>query len=222
MYKIDSDGATVDNRFTDGDSELGTPATVLPAEYLNMVQDELAKLLAAAEIDFDKADNTQILQSLDSRYGRIPAGTRMAFVQSSAPTGWTKITGMDGRGLRLVDDDSGGGVGGTSDAFAAHSHTVGAHSHGHTFAVAGRTLSVSQMPSHRHSATTRTTAHAQSTGSYLTNSSDYTTGNAANTNYEGGGGSHNHSLSGGVSNSASFNSGSFAPKFVNAIVCGKD
>jgi len=64
MYLIDSDGATNDNKFTDGDPGTGTVATVLPAEYLNMLQDELAAVIAAAEIELDKGTNDQLMTAL--------------------------------------------------------------------------------------------------------------------------------------------------------------
>ena len=40
----------------------------------------------------------------------IPSGTRMLFQQTSAPTGWTKVTsGVDNRALRLVSGTAGTG-----------------------------------------------------------------------------------------------------------------
>lgn len=47
MQKIDSDGATVDNLFTEGNPSLSIPATVVSAYWLNAVQKELVKVVEA-------------------------------------------------------------------------------------------------------------------------------------------------------------------------------
>ena len=41
MFKIDSEGATGANLFTEGDPSLSIPATVVSDEWLNEVQEEL-------------------------------------------------------------------------------------------------------------------------------------------------------------------------------------
>lgn len=69
------------------------------------------------------------------------AGTIMLFVQSAAPTGWTKVTTYNDAALRVVSGSaSSGGVSGFSTVFAAG----GVES-------SSTTLSTSQMPSHSHS-----------------------------------------------------------------------
>lgn len=83
MYLIDSDGATNDNRFTDGDSVLGTPATVLPAEYLNMLQDELQDVIVAAGIELDKGANDQLLAALTALGLRSATTTLRGVVELS-------------------------------------------------------------------------------------------------------------------------------------------
>jgi len=76
--------------------------------------------------------------------------TKAVFFQASAPTGWTKDTGNNGKSLRVVSGVSGGSTGGSQDistaialAHTAHSitseadHTHGpASSHSHDFAIA--------------------------------------------------------------------------------------
>lgn len=63
----------------------------------------------------------------------IPSGTVMVFYQAAAPVGWTKVTSIDDRALRVVSGATGGSTGGThglSTAITlAHSHTVAAHTH---------------------------------------------------------------------------------------------
>ena len=80
----------------------------------------------------------------------VPAGTKQLFVQTSAPTGWTKdTTNNDGSAIRVTTGTA--GTGGTVDfetAFASQavagtialSGSTGAHS-----------LTAAQLPSHNHS-----------------------------------------------------------------------
>ena len=72
----------------------------------------------------------------------FPAGTKMLFIQTAAPTGWTKDTTHDNKALRIVSGSaSSGGTVAFTTAFAskAVSGTVG-----------GTTLTTTQIPSHRH------------------------------------------------------------------------
>jgi hypothetical protein len=115
----------------------------------------------------------------------FPAGTRMSFQQTSAPTGWTKDTtaAINDSILRLVTGSV--TTGGTTGFSTWNAQT----------ATGSTTLSTSQIPSHLHSiprmqgegGTTRTTAVPQSA------SGDNDAG-TLNTNNTGGGGSHSHSL----------------------------
>ena len=68
----------------------------------------------------------------------FPAGTRMLFQQSTAPTGWTKDTTVNDKALRVVS----GAVG--SGGSVAFSTLFG------RTATDGTTLTVAQMPSHTH------------------------------------------------------------------------
>ena len=68
MHRIDSSGATADNRFTDGNKTLGIPATIVDAAWMNSVQEELVNLLAQAGIAPDKATTTQLFTALGSLF----------------------------------------------------------------------------------------------------------------------------------------------------------
>lgn len=75
----------------------------------------------------------------------IPSGTVMLFVQTAAPTGWTKSTAHDNKALRVVSGTAGsGGTVAFTTAFSA-SNTVDGH-----------VITIAQLPSHNHtfSATT--------------------------------------------------------------------
>jgi hypothetical protein len=83
----------------------------------------------------------------------FPAGTKMVFYQTAAPTGWTKITTSNDAALRVVSGTAGsGGTVGFTTAFASQDvkGTLSATTAAGT--IAGTALSVSQMPSHQHEA----------------------------------------------------------------------
>lgn len=66
MKKVDNSTATIDNEFTEGNPGTGTPATILPAQWLNVVQAELIKLVEMAGITPDQTgvDVNQIAKAL--------------------------------------------------------------------------------------------------------------------------------------------------------------
>jgi hypothetical protein len=145
----------------------------------------------------------------------FPAGTAMMFVQTSAPTGWTKSTTHDNKALRVVSGtaSSGGSVGFTT-AFASQavSGTVG-----------GTTLSESQIPSHFHiqgyGGSTNPAARYGTTAGLSSARIEYdggtsTTASGANTSSTGGGGSHDHSFTGTAIN--------LAVQYVDVIIATKD
>ena len=170
----------------------------------------------------------------------FPGGTKMVFVQASAPTGWTQDTTNNDKGLRVVSG-SGGGAGGThafssppstshTHTGASHTHSTPNHSHSHTLSAGAHTLSTSQMPSHTHSGTTRSSDRG------WTIAMDYVYfATGTSTGASGGGGSHSHSLAGSISSGGASTSGAggtgatgsagptaFAPQYVDVIVCTKD
>jgi hypothetical protein len=136
----------------------------------------------------------------------FPAGTKMLFVQSTAPTGWTKLTDHDNKALRIVSGAAGaGGSVPFSTAFASKSvsGTVG-----------NTTLSVSQMPSHNHSLSTTWGAQGCATGTNRYPAVYNIAGFQPVTAYAGGNGAHNHSFTGTAIN--------MEVQYVDAIVCQKD
>lgn len=65
MHKIDSDAATDDNRFTDGDPTIPIAATVVDAAWLNAVQGEIVAIIEAAGITLNKESTTQLKDALE-------------------------------------------------------------------------------------------------------------------------------------------------------------
>lgn len=142
------------------------------------------------------------------------SGTKMAFFQAAAPTGWTQDTSssLNDRALRVVNG-TGGGTGGTHGVSAPPSTS---HNHGHTISAGNHTLTISQIPGHTHS--------GESVEDGISGNPDLDHG----TNYSsqpditgstGGGGAHNHSISGYISSNGPTQ---FRPKYVDMILCTKD
>lgn len=154
------------------------------------------------------------------------AGTRMMFAQTSAPTGWTKdTTNYNNHTLRVVTGaaSTGGSVDFTT-AFASQTPTITTTAGTLAVSTAGlsvgsTTLSTSQIPSHNHSGGTTSPegfGFAGGCGALI----------SANTGSTGGGGSHNHSLSGSASLSGSPSSTSsainLAVKYLDVITATKN
>lgn len=64
MYKIDSVGS-VNGHFLDGDYEVGVKGTVVPAKWLNSVQDEMCNLVEFLGLELSE-DDDQILNGLNA------------------------------------------------------------------------------------------------------------------------------------------------------------
>jgi len=121
--------------------------------------------------------------------GAFPSGTVMLFVQTAAPTGWTKnTTTNDNSALRVVTGTAGsGGSVAFTTAFASQS-VAGTNS--------GYTLLVADTPAHSHSNNFGGGVGAP------TGSSQTLGGVALNTGVQGGGGSHTHTFTGTAINMA--------------------
>jgi hypothetical protein len=130
--------------------------------------------------------------------GGFPSGTAMLFVQTSAPTGWTKSTTHNDKALRVVSGtaSSGGSVAFTT-AFAA------------SLSSGATTLSTTQIPSHNHALTGNAGTQSGANQTALLFTCSATTGGTLSGN-AGGGGSHTHTLP------------SFAVSYVDTIIATKD
>jgi len=146
----------------------------------------------------------------------FPVGTRMTFNQTSAPTGWTKDTGTNNAGFRLVSGTvgSGGSVDFTTAFTAARTVSVTSVSG----SAGATTLSTPQIPSHSHVLSVN---YGYVPGNPLqrTMQGPVSGVNAPFTsNTTGGGGSHDHPFS--------FSSGAgtvdLAIKYVDLIIAQKN
>jgi hypothetical protein len=141
------------------------------------------------------------------------AGTVMLFIQTAAPTGWTKSTTHDNKALRIVSGtaSSGGSVAFTT-AFASQTPTG---TIGGSFTIGDTTLAITQIPSHTHGIGTGQTATASGTGRPNLGAATNVLSTAT-----GGGGSHTHSISG--SPTFTGNAINLAVQYVDAIIATKD
>ena len=115
----------------------------------------------------------------------FPAGTRMSFNQTAAPTGWTKDTtaALNDSIMRIVTGTVGSGGSTAFSTFNGQS-SVGA-----------TTLAVSQIPNHRHAVGAGTSNGGYDYGNSLTTTPISSSRNGyVDTSYIGGGGSHTHSI----------------------------
>lgn len=134
--------------------------------------------------------------------GGFPAGTSMLFVQTAAPTGWTKSTAHDNKALRIVS--------GTASSGGAVAFTTAFASQGVSGTVGATTLTTSQIPSHTHDQTPGA-AGAASAGVNTSYDIGAVTRTTAAT---GGGNSHDHAFTGTAIN--------LAVQYVDVIIATKD
>lgn len=66
MFRIDGEGATADNKFTEGNPSTGLIATAVTADWCNSIQEEIISVLVKAGITPLKTSTTQLLQAIQS------------------------------------------------------------------------------------------------------------------------------------------------------------
>lgn len=197
--------------------------------------------LAANAVSLDKVARVgtagQILvsggPSADPSYQNNPpafaSGTVMLFVQTTAPTGWTKSTAHNDKALRVVSGTAGSGG---SSAFSA---VFGSRTPGGSVSVSGSvgstTLDGNTIPSHNHlggslriwDAPTGYYGSTGDVGSVSYPLARYSGGANYRLDYTsstGGGGAHNHSFSG--SGAFTGTAMDFAVQYLDTIVATKD
>jgi len=179
-------------------------------------------------------------------FSSIPSGSRMLFYQASAPSGWSQITSVNDRVIRVVST-SGGGTGGswtisglsvldhvlTVNEMPGHSHTMqsaGSHSHSGSTNTAGL---------HSHNITTYDAGNNGSGFPPAGGTFDSAgTGESAGSGHIDNAGSHSHSLSinsagshtHGINSTGGGNAhghglsadGDWRPSYADVIVCQND
>ena len=195
------------------------------------------KVITGADVDSEfNAIATSIATKEDT--GLIPSGTVMLFVQTAAPTGFTKSTTHNNKALRIVSGTVGtGGSQAFTTAFASDrtaSGTTGGTAVSISGSVASHTLATSELPSHNHTFSIGQfvgSDDGQSNGSgriIMANRNFASGGGAADVTIgnTGDGGGHDHSVGSlaGASHTHSFTSGNMAfdVNYVDVIIATKD
>ena len=156
--------------------------------------------------------------------GGFPAGTAMMFVQTAAPTGWTKSTTHDNKALRVVSGtaSSGGSVAFTT-AFASQTPTGSVTITSVTGSAGNTTLSTPQIPSHTHFMTNFNGPVIGAFDVQMTNTRNPPQNDSRPSSATGGGGAHSHpfSFSSG-SGTFSGNAINLAVQYVDVIIATKN
>lgn len=147
----------------------------------------------------------------------FPSGTVMLFVQTAAPTGWTKSTAHNNKALRLVSGTV--GTGGSAEFTTAFGTPTVSGSVSLSGTVGATTLTTTQMPSHSHGYTISRVDSTNLVG-LTVGGSQGTASQGVSTGSTGGNGSHDHSFSG--SGSLSGATAAINVQYVDAIIAAKD
>lgn len=161
----------------------------------------------------------------------IPSGTKMLFVQTSAPVGWTKDTTHNDKSLRVVNGTAGSGgtvafstVFSTSRDASTVTTTGSIGSTTVTGTVNASSLSVEQLAPHNHGLEQGPYTGG---GNWTPPGSNTQYGVNANTTYNGSGWGHSHGFSGGAHNhsltmNSHFHSTNLNVQYVDTIIATKD
>lgn len=113
MYRVDNasnagslpapsaDGPNPGGYFEDKDPANGVEGTIVPAEWLNMVQEEIANVIEDADAGntaLDKSERTQlknaILAMISAQGAGVPTGIIQPYAGAAAPTGYVLCYGQ--------------------------------------------------------------------------------------------------------------------------------
>ena len=140
----------------------------------------------------------------------IPASTQMLFYESSAPTGWTKLTSHNNKALRVVSG-TGGGSGGNKTFTSAFANK----------SISNRSLSTSQIPAHSHTYNNYYFAENNGNSGLPNNNAGSRKGNDWDNNPFSLGQSTNNQ-SGTTGQTHNHDSIDLRVQYIDVIICSKD
>lgn len=155
----------------------------------------------------------------------FPSGTRLLFPQASAPTGWTQVTTINDRVIRVVST-AGGGTGGS---WTISGLTGSSHYH----STSNHTLTTTEIPAHTHSGGAISNIGGADSGADVTFGISRTTVNyyvewggswrigAGYIANSGGSGAHNHGNTGSTSNTTTSDA-TWRPAYIDVIIAQKN
>lgn len=150
----------------------------------------------------------------------LPTGTVMLFVQTSAPTGWTKSTTHNNKALRVVSGTASSG-GTTAFTSVFTSRTIAeANLPSHTHAVG--TLAVVSGGAHTHDVKYNTSTDTSTSGGGTRTTTLSSGGASTATAAAISDGAHTHSLTGATATTGSGTAMDFAVQYVDVIIATKD
>ena len=164
-------------------------------------------------------------QALAAANQPFPSGTRMLFMQANAPVGWTRVTSHNNKMLRIVSGTGGGSGGSVSFTNTFRNRTITGSTANSivtgVVSVNNHTLSLAQMPSHRHLHGSMTIQAEPHVGGGIFSAGYH---NVHNTSAQGGSQPHAHTASmttnaHGHTFSTSLN---LSTQYVDAIICQKN
>ena len=195
------DVATVDTRAYDGSTAATWSTSDLAicspnAGALADLRADIATLQAAmttAQSDISSlSGSVASLTSAVSQKPRMDIGTKVAFFQAAAPTGWTQDVSVNDKVLRVVSG-SGGGSGGSWTITGV--------------TVDGHVLTESEIPSHVHG-----TVQTPAGNGFGPPGGGNNLGTPGSTAATGGGQAHTHGLTA---------DGNWRPAYIDVIVCAR-
>lgn len=105
MHRIDGSTATPEGLFTEGSPTGGVPATVVRADWLNDLQENVAKAIENAGITLVKGDYQQLSQAISA----LGAGTRgVRYISSPGSSNFTVPAGVRSVWVEVMGGGGGG------------------------------------------------------------------------------------------------------------------
>ena len=120
---VDGRDVAADGALLDG---ITNPSTIGEVKSTATLADGVVATTQAASDNSTKVATTAYVTTGIANAQAFPSGTKMLFQQTSAPTGWTKVTsGVDNKALRVVSGTAGsGGSNAFSNTLASRSITA--------------------------------------------------------------------------------------------------